>query len=132
MTEEKSVIYAKKLKLLRINQFISQKNMAIKFKISQQGYAKLESGKVNFSMKRVEKICKIFKIPITEFITINTKSKKTNSKSTDSYNIKVLKMHYERLLLAKDIRIGKLEIELLHYKPISKPTKKLKEIRVMA
>lgn len=126
-------IYGKKLKQLRNNQFIFQKEMAAKLKITQQAYSDLEKGKTNFSNKRIEKICKIFKVPVDEFITINApKTKNKKSKNMDSYNIKVLKKHYERLLLEKDIRIGKLEIELMHHKPIRVASKKLKEIRVMA
>ncbi len=133
MIEDKSAIYAEKLKHLRINQFISQQEMAIKFKITQQAYSKLEKGDTKFNTKKIEKICKFFKVPVAEFITINiAKTKNKKSKSLDSYNIKVLKQYYERLLLEKDIRIGKLEIELMHHKPIIKPTKKFKEIRVMA
>lgn len=130
MIERKSAIYAEKLKQLRINQYISQREMAIKFKITQQAYSKLEKGEVNFSIKRIEKICKFFKVSVAEFITINS-TKTKNGKSMDSYNVKVLKQYYEMLLLEKDIRIGKLEIELMHHKPIQKPTKTKKEIRVI-
>lgn len=131
MQEETNVIYAKKLKLLRINQFFSQKEIAIKFKISQQAYAKMEIGKTNFSLKKVEKICKIFNVPFDDFITINNKKPKTNNKKTDSYNVKVLKKYYERLLLVMEIRIGELELENKHLKKGRKISKKEPEIYVM-
>ena len=51
MLEETNANYAKKLKRLRINQFISQKDMAIKFGISQQSYGDLENGKTNFTYR---------------------------------------------------------------------------------
>ena len=129
--EDVRTIYAKKLKLLRTNGLLTQREMALKFKICQQGYAKLENGKVNFTLKKIEKICKVFKISFDDFISIKSKPKKIRKEAADSYNIRVLKLHYERLLLQKDIRIGQLEIELIHHKKIRVPGKKAKEIRVL-
>lgn len=128
MLEETKIIYGKRLKVLRINQFISQEEMAIKFNISQQSYSAMERGETKFSVKKIEKICKIFKIPLTEFITINTKQRKTKKEIPDSYSIRLLKKHYERLLLEKDVRIGDLEIENKHLKKDKKISKKPPEV----
>ena len=92
MQEQESHFYGKKLKLLRVSQLILQKEMAIKLKITQQAYSDLENGKTNFSLQRIEKICKFFKVPVAEFITITTPKNK-KSKSTDKYNVKVLKQY---------------------------------------
>lgn len=109
---EKQDIYSKKLKRLRLNHLLCQKEMAVKFNISQQSYAKLESGKTLFTQKKVEKICRIFDIPFKEFIIINNYETVFNE-AIDSYNLKVLKIHYESLLLQKEIKINELEIKLL-------------------
>lgn len=132
MKDEKGTFYAKKLKLLRVTHFFSQQEMANKFKISQQGYAKLENGKINFSIKRIEKICKVFNISFDEFITISHKPKKVKSKSTDSYNIKVLKLYYEKLLLEKEIQIGDLELQIKHLSKGKKTIKSSPKLRVIA
>lgn len=113
--EDKKEIYAKKLKQLRLNELLAQKEIAAKFKISQQSYAKLESGKTLFTVKKIEKICKIFGITFKEFITISG-SEKQCSEAIESYNLKVLKAHYEGLLLQKEITIKELEIKLLQKK----------------
>lgn len=131
MIQEKSVIYGEKLKRLRINQFISQREMANKFKITQQGYSKLEKGETKFSIKRIEKICKIFKISVDDFILISPKLSKTKDVKTDAYNIKILKKHYERLLLIKDIRIGELEIENKRLKKGRKISAKPMDVHIM-
>ena len=131
MKEETNVIYAKKLKLLRVSHFMTQQNVADKFKITQQAYAAMEKGKINFTLQKIEKTCKIFNTPFDDFLTINLKKVKTNHKKTDSYNIKVLKKHYERLLLIKDIRIGELELENKHLKKGRKLSKKEPDIYVM-
>lgn len=103
--------YVKKLRSLRINNFITQKNMAIKLKVSQPAYAKLENGKTKLTNTKVEKICKIFKIPVHDFLTIKDSSTKEKKKASDSLSVKILKKHYEDQLLIKDIRIGDLEME---------------------
>ncbi|MDF2449499.1 MAG: family transcriptional regulator [Bacteroidota bacterium] len=109
---EKQDIYSKKLKRLRLNHLLCQKEMADKFSISQQSYAKLEAGKTIFTVKKIEKICKIFNISFNEFITISD-NEKICASAIESYNTKVLKAHYEGLLLQKDIRINELEIKFL-------------------
>lgn len=129
MEDDINCIYSNKLKLLRINHFISQKDMALKFKISQQSYSELEKGYTNFTIKKIEKICKIFNIKYDEFITINSKPSKT--KKPDSLAIKLLKKHYERLLLEKDIRIGELEIETKRLKKNKKVSKNSPKVYVM-
>ena len=131
MIGEKSAIYGEKLKRLRINQFISQREMAIKFKMSQQAYSKLEKGKIRFTIKKVEKICKIFKLSVDEFITISPKLSKAKDVKTDNYNIKILKKHYERLLLIKDIRIGELEIEIKRLKKGRKISKTPLDVHIL-
>jgi DNA-binding XRE family transcriptional regulator len=131
MLEETNAIYAKKLKCLRINQFISQKDMAIKFGISQQSYGDLENGKTNFTLQKTEKVCKIFNISFDDFIAINTKQTKFKTKQTNSHSNKVLKKHYERLLLVKDIRIGELELENKWLKKGRKNSDNEPEIYVM-
>lgn len=131
MLEETNAIYAKKLKCLRINQFISQKDMALKFGISQQSYGDLENGKTNFTLQKTEKVCKIFNISFDDFIAINTKQTKFKTKNTTSHSNKVLKKHYERLLLVKDIRIGELELENKWLKKGRKNSDNEPEIYVM-
>lgn len=129
MQEETNAIYAKKLKTLRVNSFMTQEDVAVKFKITQQAYGKMERGKINFTLQKIEKICKIFNVAFDEFVTINLK--KTNHQKSESHNIKVLKKHYERLLLIKDIRIGELELENKHLKKGRRVSKKEPEIYVM-
>jgi transcriptional regulator with XRE-family HTH domain len=114
MEKENNDLYAEKLKRLRINQFISQKVIATKFKITQQSYAALENGLTNFNIKKVEKICKIFKIEVDDFLTINPTNSKVKNRDMDSYNVKMLKLHYERLLILKDLRIVDLERKVKH------------------
>jgi len=132
MIGEKSVIYGEKLKRLRINQFISQREMAIKFKMSQQAYSLLEKGKIKFTIKKIEKICKLFKLSTDEFILISPKLSKVKDLKTDNYNIKILKKYYERLLLIKDIRIGELEIENKRLKKGRKISKTPLDVHVMS
>jgi len=109
--DEKQDVYARKLKRLRLSQFLGQKEMADKFKISQQSYAKMEAGKTLFTLEKVEKICRIFDISFDNFIMIDT-NEKIDTQLVETYNVKVLRMHYERLLIQKDLEIKKLEIEL--------------------
>ena len=78
----------------------------------------------------MEKICKIFNIPFDEFITINANQAKIKNKNTESRTTKVLKKHYERLLLVKDIRIGELELENALLKKGRKNSKNQLEIYV--
>lgn len=129
MQEAINHIYGNKLKLLRTSQFISQKDLALKFEISQQSYSDLEKGYTNFSVKKIEYICKIFNIKVDEFITTNSKQRKT--KKPNSPAIKILKKHYERLLLEKDIRIGELEIEAKRLKKNKKNSNSPPEVYVM-
>ncbi len=129
VVENNKHVFAKKLKHLRITSFISQKNMAKKFKISQQAYAKLENGKVHFTIKKIEKICKIFNIEHDDFITINSKSRKT--KNPDSQSIKILKKYYQRKLLEKEIRIGELELEIIRLTKGKRTGKPSLDVHVM-
>ena len=112
MAKEIDVSYGKKLKLLRINQFKTQKNMAIKFKMSQQGYSDMEKGKTRFTDAKIKKICKIFNTSFQEFVTTNTKQRKVQTKQKDSYVIGILKHHYEIKLLEQKIKIRQLEVEV--------------------
>ena len=131
MEKENNDLYGKKLKRLRINQFITQSDMAIKFKISQQAYAKMEYGKTNFTLKKVEKICKFFNITVKEFLTINYTQSKIKNRNNDSYNVRVLKQHYERLLLLKDIEIADLQMKVQHLNKDKKTSRTPSKLRVI-
>lgn len=131
MITKKSAIYGEKLKRLRINLFITQKEMAKKFKVSQQSYSDMEKGKTKFTVKKIQKICKIFKISAEEFITIDSKQTALKIKNRDSHNINVLKKHYELLLLEQEIRIGELEMEIKQLGGSIKKGKKPNSLRVM-
>ncbi len=124
LEEKKRLLFSKKLKLLRINAFFSQQEMALKFKISQQGYSKLESGESRFSPEKIDTICKIFKISFDEFVTITRPPKKTDPSAPDSHNIKTLKLHYEQLLLGQELKIRQLEAQLLRHTKIRSRLKK--------
>lgn len=132
MQKKQHTIYGEKLKRLRVNAFITQKQMAVKFKITQQGYGALENGLTKFSTKKVEKICKIFNVTSDLFLELPTKQRKINVKKPDSYAIKVLKKHYEVLLLEKDIQIKKLEIQVKHLTKDKKYSKTPSKLRVLA
>lgn len=108
MSEDRNLIYGKKLTRLRTNQFLTQNEVASKFSITQQSYADLENGQTNFSFKKIEKICEIFDIVFEDFITLNSDLVKTKNRDAESYTIKLLKKHHEKVLLEKDIRIGEL------------------------
>lgn len=131
MLEETNSIYGKRLKILRINQFISQKEMAAVFKVSQQSYSAMECGETKFSVNKIARICDYFKISFDEFTIINAKQRKSKKEIPDNYSIRLLKKYYEKLLLEKDIRIGELEIENKHLKKTKKIDKTPKEIHVM-
>lgn len=111
MAKNIDVSYGKKLKLLRINQFKTQKDMAIKFKISQQSYSDMEKGKTRFTETKIKKVCKFFRISFADFVILENKQRKINEKKKDSYAIRVLKQHYEVKILEKQVRIGELELE---------------------
>lgn len=132
MTKKPTSIYGEKLKRLRVSAFITQKQMAVKFKITQQGYGALENGLTKFNDKKVGKICKIFNVSREVFLELPTKQRKINAKKPDSYAIKVLKKHYEVLLLEKDIQIKKLEIQVKHLTKNKKISKTPPKLHVLA
>lgn len=131
MIKKTNTIYGEKLKRLRVNAFITQKKMAVKFKISQQSYSELENGLTKFSLEKVKKICKIFNITSEEFLTLPTKQRKFNVNKPDSYAVKVLKKYYEVLLLEKDIEIKKLQIHVKHLTKSKKNIKTPSKVRVL-
>lgn len=108
---EKQDIYSKRLKRLRLSHLLCQKEMAIKFNISQQSYAKLEAGKTLFTQNKIENICRIFNIQFNEFIMFNC-NESLVIKSIEPSILQTLKMHYEKLLLQQEMRINELEIKL--------------------
>lgn len=123
MIKKSNIIYGEKLKRLRVNAFITQKQMAVKFNMTQQGYGGLENGLTKFSAEKIKKISKIFNVSSEEFLTLPSKQRKININKPDSYAIKVLKKHYEVLLLEKEIEIKKL---LIHIKNLTKNKKVIK------
>ncbi len=132
MTKGKTnTMYGEKLKRLRVNAFITQKNIATKLKISQQAYSDLENGLTKFSIEKVKKICKIFNISSEEFLTLPTNQRKINVNKPDSYALKVLKMHYEVLLLEKEIEIKELQIQVKHLTKNKKIIKTPSKVRVL-
>ena len=54
MIKKTNTIYGEKLKRLRVTAFITQKQMAIKFNMSQQGYGALENGLTKFSAEKIK------------------------------------------------------------------------------
>ncbi len=132
MTKGKTnTMYGEKLKRLRVNAFITQKSIATKLKISQQAYSDLENGLTKFSIEKVKKICKIFNVSSEEFLTLPTNQRKINVNKPDSYALKVLKMHYEVLLLEKDIEIKQLQIQVKHLTKNKKIIKTPSKVRVL-
>lgn len=131
MKKKPNTIYGEKLKRLRVNAFMTQKQMAVKFNMTQQGYGGLENGLTKFSAKKVEKICKIFNVSSEEFLTLPTKQRKINVKKPDSYAVKVLKKHYEVALLEKEIQIKKLQIQVKHLTKNKKNMKEQPKIHVL-
>ena len=111
MKKEINFTYGEKLKQLRIMQFKTQKQMAANFKITQQAYSDLEKGKTNFTEEKIKQICMFFNVPFTDFITLQTKQRKIQTKHKDSYPIKVLKEHYEIKILELQIKIDELKLE---------------------
>jgi transcriptional regulator with XRE-family HTH domain len=132
MIKKTNTIYGEKLKRLRVNAFITQKQIAVKFNMTQQGYGGLENGLTKFNDKKVEKICKIFNVSSEEFLTLPTKQRKMNVKKPDSYAVKVLKKHYEVLLLEKEIEIKKLQIQVKHLTKDKKINKIPPKLHVIA
>lgn len=131
MIKKTNTIYGEKLKRLRVNAFITQKQMAVKFKITQQSYSDLENGLTKFSTEKVKKICKIFNVSSEEFLTLPSKQRKMNVNKPDSYAVKVLKKHYEVLLLEKEIEIKKLQIQVKHLTKDKKISKTPSNVRVL-
>ncbi len=132
MIKKTNTVYGEKLKLLRVTAFITQKQMAVKFKMSQQGYSDLENGLTKFSIEKVKIICKIFNVSCEEFLTLPTKQRKMNVKKPDSYAVKVLKKHYGVLLLEKEIEIKKLQIQVKHLTKDKKISKTPPKLHVLA
>lgn len=120
MSKEINITYGKKLKLLRMMQFKTQKHMAFTFKITQQAYSDLEKGKTNFTEEKIKQICKFYKVPFDEFITIQNKQRKLLVKEKDSYAIRVLKEHYEIKMLELQIKVDELKLELGRLKRIKR------------
>lgn len=118
MSKTIDVSYGKKLKLLRLTQFKTQKDMALKFGMTQQSYSDMERGNTRFNEKKIKKICKFFNVPFEEFITAETTQRKITTKKKDSYAIHVLKQHYEVKLLEQQIKIDQQEIEIGRLKRI--------------
>ena len=131
MIKKPTTMYGEKLKRLRVNAFMTQKQMAVKFNMTQQGYGGLENGLTKFSTEKVKKICKIFNVSSEEFLTLPTKQSKMNVNKPDSYVVKVLKKHYEVLLLEKEIEIKELQIQVKHLTKGKKIIKTPSNVRVL-
>ena len=131
MIKKTNTIYGEKLKRLRVTAFITQKQMAIKFNMSQQGYGALENGLTKFSAEKINKICKIFNVSSEEFLTLPSKQRKINVDKPDSYAVKILKKHYEVLLLEKEIEIKQLQIQVKHLTKGKKIIKTPSKVRVL-
>ena len=118
MAKDIDVSYGKKLKLLRMTQFKTQNDMALKFKISQQSYSDMEKGNIRFTDAKIKKVCKFFNVPFEDFVSIDSKQRKIKRKKEDSYAIRVLKKHYEVKMLELQVRINELETEVDRLKRI--------------
>lgn len=67
-------MFSKKLKEVRINNKLSQKQIAEQMNISQQAYAKWESGKNSPSLATLEKVANFFNLSIEELLSDGTVS----------------------------------------------------------
>ncbi|HGD1056919.1 TPA: helix-turn-helix domain-containing protein [Streptococcus agalactiae] len=67
-------MFSKKLKELRINNKLSQKQIAEQMNISQQAYAKWERGKNSPSLATLEKVANFFNLSIEELLSDGTVS----------------------------------------------------------
>lgn len=119
-----------KIRVMReINQW-SQEEMAEKLKMSPTGYAKIERGKTNITLDKLEQIAQIFNIDLVELIAKQDKAfffsigdntsnhqniGSTNALIIENEKLKALLDSKEELLKQKDREIDALKqiIELL-------------------
>ena len=123
MTHFTSTIYGKKLKFLRNQIDATQYAIAANLNMSQQAYAKLERGKINFTPKRIREICVIFNITLHDFAILDDSllqkqlSIKSHIGNDGDATFNELNKHYEILFLESELRNVKLEQQLKNYKP---------------
>ena len=122
MAKITNINYAKKLRFLRTTVGIKQAEMASKLSISQQAYSVLENGKTHFTDKLINSICVIFNIAFQDFIKLEVGAA-VGSKNEDSLKTKILTLHYEKLLIEKELEIVQLKLELKGYKKLIKTSK---------
>ena len=60
-----------KIRAIRTQQKISQEQMAERLDLTPQAYSKIESGKTNLSLDRIQQIAQILNIDVTELIHNN-------------------------------------------------------------
>ena|GEM_PF-1232907 len=65
----KNFMFSKKLKELRINSGLSQTQLAKQLEVSQQSYARWESGKYTPTLDTIQKVSNYFNAPIEELIS---------------------------------------------------------------
>lgn len=70
---------ARKIKLLRNTNDIKQQVIASELHIQQSNYSRLESGNASITIEQLEKLSKIFRIPITDFFNEKNESSDTMS-----------------------------------------------------
>jgi transcriptional regulator with XRE-family HTH domain len=71
-------IAAVRIKELRISQGITAKSVASELDIAISNYSKLENGKVEITLSKLQSLSKIFKIPLVDLI------EKTNQADCDN------------------------------------------------
>ncbi|MEX2803824.1 helix-turn-helix transcriptional regulator [Streptococcus sp. H31] len=62
-------MFSQKLKELRLEANLSQKQIAYELGVSQQSYARWETGKHEPTLNTLKKVSKFFKIPIEELLS---------------------------------------------------------------
>lgn len=62
-------MFSQKLKELRSERGLTQKQIAEQLNMSQQGYARWESGKIQPSIPTIEKFANFFNIPIAQLLS---------------------------------------------------------------
>jgi len=68
-----------KLRLLRLQNNLTQENVAYELGISQKAYSKIENGQVRLTQDKVAVLSKIFNVPTNEFCVLCDRSS-NNSK----------------------------------------------------
>lgn len=64
----------KKIKFIRMFKGWSQEKMAEKLQMALNGYAKIESGKVDINLSRLQQIADTLEVELTQLIGLNEKS----------------------------------------------------------